>query len=449
MYKGQSVVAYYYAWDTGNNVPKTGDVANHTLRLVKDGGSPAALTNSASEVDSTNSKGTYKVTLTTTETNASTIMLHGVSSTTDVVLMPTFLYPTDMDHQSDVIWDELLTGSSHNTANSAGRRLRTLNADVVIFSGTATAGSANTITLPAGASATNDVYSGQLITLTSGTGVGQSRRIIDYVGSTKVATVDRNWTTTPVSGTGFDITASTSSGISVEGVIVSATSTTAVLGSEASSVDDLYNNGIISIVSGTGSGQFRDISDYTGSTKTVTVSTSWSVTPDSTSGYAVIPSGAQVDTNTSSAPTAAENAAAVWDAVRASHAASGSFGEVLDATVSSRLADADYTAPPAVGDIATQVYSGFRLQSGATLANYPFVMTLAADGQPAAGKTVTVERSIDGGAFDSTGISNVTEIASGAYTCDLGASATTGSTILLKFSASGCNTWFEKIVTTP
>jgi hypothetical protein len=34
---GQTVTIQYVAWDTVNNVCKTGDAANHTLRWVKDG----------------------------------------------------------------------------------------------------------------------------------------------------------------------------------------------------------------------------------------------------------------------------------------------------------------------------------------------------------------------------------------------------------------------------
>ena len=55
--------------------------------------------------------------------------------------------------------------------------------------GTATAGGANTITLAAGASSTNDFYKGQIIRLTGGTGSGATGLITGYVGSTKVATV--------------------------------------------------------------------------------------------------------------------------------------------------------------------------------------------------------------------------------------------------------------------
>lgn len=84
--RGQSVTLSYYAWDAVNGVPKTGDVANHTLRLVKDGGTATAPTNAAAEIDATNSKGWYKVVLTSAETTADVVLLAGVSSTTGIAI---------------------------------------------------------------------------------------------------------------------------------------------------------------------------------------------------------------------------------------------------------------------------------------------------------------------------------------------------------------------------
>ena len=62
---------------------------------------------------------------------------------------------------------------------------------------TAQAGAASTITLHAGASATDNAYRGMVIELNGGTGSGQTRVITAYVGSTKVATVTPAWTTEP------------------------------------------------------------------------------------------------------------------------------------------------------------------------------------------------------------------------------------------------------------
>jgi hypothetical protein len=63
--------------------------------------------------------------------------------------------------------------------------------------GTAQGGAAGTITLRSGASSTDDYYNGAVVHIRSGTGAGQSRKITDYTGSTRVATVDSNWITNP------------------------------------------------------------------------------------------------------------------------------------------------------------------------------------------------------------------------------------------------------------
>jgi hypothetical protein len=73
-------------------------------------------------------------------------------------------------------------------------------------SGAAQAGTSTTITLKATASATDDVYNGMYVTITSGTGSGQTRLIEDYVGSTKVATVAEAWTTAPDATSNYSVT---------------------------------------------------------------------------------------------------------------------------------------------------------------------------------------------------------------------------------------------------
>jgi hypothetical protein len=75
----------------------------------------------------------------------------------------------------------------------------------VTHSGTAQAGGASTVTLASGASASNDAYNGSAIAITAGTGSGQVRIVSDYDGTTKVATVDSAWTTTPDSSSTYDI----------------------------------------------------------------------------------------------------------------------------------------------------------------------------------------------------------------------------------------------------
>ena len=85
--RGQTITIAYVAWDTSANAGKTGDVANHTLRWVKDGTS-SAPTNAAAEVDSTNAPGLYKLVLTGTECTADAGILCGKSATANISIMP-------------------------------------------------------------------------------------------------------------------------------------------------------------------------------------------------------------------------------------------------------------------------------------------------------------------------------------------------------------------------
>lgn len=100
---------------------------------------------------------------------------------------------------------ELAGSGSAGTAPAFGAALKscgfseTLTASAV--TGTAQAGSAGSITLAAGASSTNNIYTGMVISLTGGTGSGSSGIITNYVGSTKVATVQKTTTTFTPDGT--------------------------------------------------------------------------------------------------------------------------------------------------------------------------------------------------------------------------------------------------------
>ena len=95
-----------------------------------------------------------------------------------------------VDKVVDQVWDELM--SAHVASGSYGQRLQGVR------SGTAQAGAAGSITLDSGASATTDYYKGSLVFLTSGTGSGQSQRLITaYNSTTKVATITPAWAVVP------------------------------------------------------------------------------------------------------------------------------------------------------------------------------------------------------------------------------------------------------------
>ncbi len=76
-----------------------------------------------------------------------------------------------------------------------------------LATGTAQAGTASTITLAAGESATTNFFKDTRIVLTGGTGVGQSGYCSAYDGTTKAATVKPDWRVTPDGTTTYEIQA--------------------------------------------------------------------------------------------------------------------------------------------------------------------------------------------------------------------------------------------------
>jgi len=85
-----------------------------------------------------------------------------------------------------------LTALPAADANTAGGL-----ASMVVATGTAQAGATQTVTLGAGDSSVTDIYMGTVIYVASGTGAGQTRVVVGYNGTTKVATVDQPWQTVP------------------------------------------------------------------------------------------------------------------------------------------------------------------------------------------------------------------------------------------------------------
>lgn len=80
-----------------------------------------------------------------------------------------------------------------------------------------------------------------------------------------------------------------------------------------------------------------------------------------------------------------------------------------------------------------------NLKKNQALTAFTFFMTDSTNHNPATGKTVTVTRSIDGGAFGAGTIGSVTEIGNGFYEVDLGAGDLNGNNVALRMTATGCD----------
>jgi hypothetical protein len=98
---------------------------------------------------------------------------------------------------ADAVWDEVLTGATHNVGSSGGKYIREMFDAGLYEEATAQAGGNDTITLAATASAIDDFYNMSTLTIIDGTGAGQMRTFKDYVGASKVATACMPWSVNP------------------------------------------------------------------------------------------------------------------------------------------------------------------------------------------------------------------------------------------------------------
>ena len=293
-----------------------------TVNIAKAGGSFGAAGGTVTEI----ANGWYKVALTTTDTNSlGDLSFHCTATGADDTDFKDQIVAYD---QTDSVRLGLTALPNAAAGGAAGLPLGDANGNVTPITadqGTAQAGASGTITLRSGASATNDLYKGAIVAIVSGTGAGQARTVAGYVGSTKVATVDWSWTTTPdntsvyrvffenqsalnsslqvattasdpwatalpgsytagqagfIIGNGFQLVRQNTAQAGAAGSIT--------LDASASATDNLYQHLVAFVVSGTGAGQARQILGYVGSTKVASVFPNWVVNPDSSSVFRLV-----------------------------------------------------------------------------------------------------------------------------------------------------------------
>lgn len=221
----------------------------------------------------------------------------------------------------DGTWDAVLTAATHNVPASAGRRLRAVGSLVVREETAQGSGTGdNQIQLDSEASAVDGSYDPSVVVLVGGTGTGQARLVLQYDGATKIATVDRNWKVNPDDTSEFQIVANPGREHVNEGLAQGGTSTTITLNTLASDDDEAYPGQVVFIRSGIGEDQARRISAYNGTTKVATVHHPWTVIPDGTSGYVMLPTATAVP---------AYLADAIWNALLAGYNEDVSFGALM------------------------------------------------------------------------------------------------------------------------
>ncbi len=314
---------------------------------------------------------------------------------------------TGMVEIAKAIWDRVISKANHNISNSAGKVLRQVKS--INIEGVAQAGAAGTITLAAGSSSINDFLKECYISLVGGTGANQTKMIVAYNGTTKVAEVHANWLIIPDATSEYEITGRGMSSL-------------ALINADRQSLLDLKDFVDDGYDPATNKVEGVKLTDTT-TTNTDMRGTEGALTDKA--GFSLSTAGIL----------------AIWHQLTSVIVTASSIGKLLkdniDVLVSSRSTPADITAR-----------SG-AIQKNAAFSNFEVLMVLTSDHvTPATGKTVTAERSIDAGAFAAVA-GTIAEVSNGIYQFDALAADTNGNVVTWKFSATDCDDQFVTFRTVP
>ena len=114
------------------------------------------------------------------------------------------------------------------------------------------------IELAGTASAVDDAYNNMVLRINDGAGAGEERIILDWDGATKIATLNLPFSVSVLTGDTYEVKSREMKG-----------------SSNLSQVTDVFNGYVLTIVSGPGIGQQRDIIGYDGPTQIFTLAAPW------------------------------------------------------------------------------------------------------------------------------------------------------------------------------
>ena len=205
---------HFFATDADGG--KTGDKAQFTLKLVKDGVLDG-VDGSITEVDATNAPGMYWVPLTAAENTGSMITLCGVSSTSGVTINP--ISWTNISSMAAISGSvsaadnlESALGASVITANvkqvngsTDGATFMALGAATMIEV-TCDSGSTTSAIIGSGSiSAVDSFYNERTLLFTTGDNANSARAIVGYTGSSKKFSVSPAFTASAAASDKFII----------------------------------------------------------------------------------------------------------------------------------------------------------------------------------------------------------------------------------------------------
>lgn len=140
VYKNKAQKLPVFAVDS-SGAPKTGDAANITAQLSKDGGACAALSDTnPTELDATNAPGIYLFDLTQAETNADLLVVCAKSTTSGVTLRPVIVFTEPEQRVAASVAGDVagkILGGGAGTITGTGARVVDANGNAVAPAATA------------------------------------------------------------------------------------------------------------------------------------------------------------------------------------------------------------------------------------------------------------------------------------------------------------------------
>lgn len=463
----------FVAWDSATGLLKTGDAANLTAYVSKDGGAVTVLADtSATEMDATNAKGCYSFDVAQDESNGNMLLFTCKSSTAGVQLDPVLVFTFPANFTALVIDSSGLADANAVKVGPTGagtaQTARDLgaNIDAAVSSRMATYTQPTgflAATFPAGMVAnTTNITAGTITTVTNLTNAPTAG---DLTATMKASVTTAATAATPTIGglsaaavaDMFDTNSGTTYGAAVAGSVVKEIADNA--GGSGLTVGDIADAVWDEVLSGhltAGStGNALNAAGSAGDPWTTTLPGAYGAgTAGKLIGDNINAPIATVDTvvdaikaKTDLLPNATAGAAGGLFIAGAN--AATSVTTALTANISGNVSGTVGSVVGAVGSVTAAVSTTSNIKQNQALANFEFLMTDSTGHAPATGATVTCTRSIDGGSFGSGTLANVAEISNGLYRVDFGAGDLNGKVITLRAVATGCDDTFERIVTQP
>ena len=183
---------YFVAIDPTDLKTREPGLSDFTVYRSRNGGTPVAMTEpTIIEPDATNMPGVYALLM---DEDMSLAAENDTEEMCFHIEHASILPVSKMVEIYLPVWDDLLTGATHNISTSAGRKMReAADAAIVRSEELAQGGSLSTIILHDDASILDGFYDGCKAVIVEGTGAGQVRALLDYVGSTRTADVCDPW----------------------------------------------------------------------------------------------------------------------------------------------------------------------------------------------------------------------------------------------------------------